>query len=268
MPKPLTHESTGLSPFELEFGYQPRLPWDWSQKSDLSGLQPRESLNRAEAQQFLRRSHSAWKWAVQNIKLSQERQRTQANKSRREPDFGVGDEVWVINPSWVTERPSVKLDWKRRGPYKVIGLVGHSFKLDLPPSIKVHPVFHADKLRRYTRDPLPGQDPPRPDAIEVEGSLEYEVDSILASRVRYSKLEYQVSWKGWDRDPEWYPAANLKNSAKLLAQYHKDRPQEPPPTRLETWLITPDSESIPEHKDDNTPKWIPKQRVLQRPQRR
>jgi hypothetical protein len=43
--------------------------------------------------------------------------------------------------------------------------VGHLFKLELPPSIKVHPVFHTSKLRRAAiTEPLRGQhtDPPPP----------------------------------------------------------------------------------------------------------
>jgi len=35
----------------------------------------------------------------------------QANKYRREPDFTVGDMVWVMIKNWKTERPSRKLDY-------------------------------------------------------------------------------------------------------------------------------------------------------------
>jgi hypothetical protein len=42
------------------------------------------------------------------------------------------------------------------GPYKVLEQIGHSFKLKLPESIKVHPVFYIEKLRKDPRNLLPG----------------------------------------------------------------------------------------------------------------
>jgi len=53
------------------------------------------------------------------------------------------------------------------GPYEILEQIGHSFKLKLPESIKVHPVFHAEKLRKDPRNPLPGQTNPAYDPIEV-----------------------------------------------------------------------------------------------------
>ena len=41
------------------------------------------------------------------------------------------------------------------GPYKILEQISHSFKLKLPKSIKVHPVFYAKKLRKDLKNPLP-----------------------------------------------------------------------------------------------------------------
>jgi len=60
--------------------------------------------------------------------------------------------------------------------YKILEQIGHSFKLKLPESIKVHPVFYAKKLCKDPRNPLPGQTNPEYALIEVqEGEEEYEV---------------------------------------------------------------------------------------------
>ena len=38
--------------------------------------------------------------------------------------------------------------------YEILKQIGHSFKLKLPESIKVHPVFYAKKLRKDLGNPL------------------------------------------------------------------------------------------------------------------
>lgn len=48
----------------------------------------------------------------------------------------------------------------------------------------------------------------RGEEVGPERDVEWEVEQLLASRVHYGKLQYQVRWKGWSADPEWYPAAD------------------------------------------------------------
>ena len=87
------------------------------------------------------------------------------------------------------------------GPYKILEKVKHSYRLNLPQSIKVHLVFSPNKLRKASNDPLLGQhnDPPLP--IQVNGEDEWEVDEILASKTIWGSLYYRASWKGYDPNP-------------------------------------------------------------------
>jgi len=78
---------------------------------------------------------------------AQTRQRIQANKHRRKEDFGIGDYVMVTTKHWNLRRPTRKLAEQSVGPFRIMERVGNAYnKLDLPDSIKVHPVFDCAGL--------------------------------------------------------------------------------------------------------------------------
>jgi hypothetical protein len=47
---------------------------------------------------------------------------------------------------------------------------------------------------------------PELEPIKINGKQEWEVEKILAVRLRRKKLEYQVQWVSFDNDHNWYPA--------------------------------------------------------------
>jgi transposase InsO family protein len=230
----LPQETTGLSPFMIEKGFQPRVSFDWKEPE-----QPRRlTTNEQEGREWVSRMHKIWEFARSNIFNSQLRQKAQADKHRREVDFEVGDHVLVTNRNWSIGRPSRKLGHQAEGPYKIIEKVGNSFKLELPEGMNVHPVFSPDKLRLAARtEPLPGQtiDPSPP--VLINGNQEWEVQEILDSRIRWKKLYYRVQWLGHDPDPTWYPAENFSNAPRRLKEFHDRYPnKDGPPELLDQWL--------------------------------
>jgi transposase InsO family protein len=248
----LPQRSTGVSPFYVDNGYEPRISFDWH-----NATAPRElNLNRRQAQHWVKDLQKAWNVAKEGIEEAQEQQRAQANKHRREEDFGVGDYVMVTTKHWNLRRPSRKLSEQLAGPFQISEKVGNSYRLDLPESIKVHPIFAPEKLRNATHsEPLEGQlQDPQP-AIEVNGQSEWEVEEVLASKLTRSRLFYKVKWIGFDEDYEWYPASDFKNAPYRIRDFHTRYPEQPgPPKRLPKWIEAADSdEFLEDHEEDDRP---------------
>ena len=236
----LPHSSIQMAPFELLHGRLPRTSFDWNTPEASS---PQEQLSHQKAQEVARRMHGALEMAKENMAKAQIKKEQDTNAHRRAIDFQPpsdlepGDKVYIITKNWKTDRPSHKLDNQLAGPFPIVCRVGHSFEVQLPDYMKIHNVFSPDKLRKDPGDPLPGQVNEPPGPVVVQDEEEYEVQEVLASRLIRNQLQYRVKWVGYDEDPEWYPAFNIRNAPHKLRDYHLANPtQAGPPRRLPQWL--------------------------------
>ncbi|ESZ89752.1 hypothetical protein SBOR_9865 [Sclerotinia borealis F-4128] len=187
----LPHDSLGqMTPFEVLYGYPPRVEWDWKEHNS----DPLDKINIQEAREFATRAHGAWEFARNQIQHAQDRMAQQHNKHRREPDFKVGDMVWLDSRYYKTQRPSRKLDFPITGKYEIVEKIGQSYRLALPATMRIFDVFPPEKLRLAPEDPLPGQINPPPYPVNITGEEEWEVEEVLASKLRYKNVFYQVSW--------------------------------------------------------------------------
>ena len=98
-----------------------------------------------------------------------------------------------------TSRPSSKFDYTKLGLFKVIEKVRScAYRLDLPATMKIHPVFHASLLEPTLSNPIQGRSQPPPPPVVINGEEEFEVENIIDSRLNRRHLEYLVDWKGYD----------------------------------------------------------------------
>lgn len=245
----LPHASIGMTPYRLKYGTDPRTSWDWDTPK---GANPRETLNRNEAKAVAERMHTAWDHAKVNMAKAQEEMSRHANRRRRAIDWDVGDQVYLSTKNLKNSRPSRKLGQQWVGPYTVLEQIGHAFRLDLPKGSQIHDVFSPDVLIKAPNNPLPGQRPPEPSSEVIDGLDEWQVEKILAVRLRRKQLQYQVSWVGFDPDPEWYPAANFENSPHKIREFHAEYPNLPgPPRDLPRWITAWETgESNYDHRKD------------------
>ena len=103
------------------------------------------------------------------------------------------------------------------------------YRLDLSDTLSgLHNVFHVDKLYPYRGNEVNGEIPeePAPIYLEEEDEPEYEVDKILDSRIRWRRIEYLVSWKGYDASHNsWEPVKNLARAKRSITAFHKKHPE-------------------------------------------
>jgi len=230
----LPHSAIGMTPYRMIYGSDPRQTWDWQNPS---ASKANERLNHKDALALATRMHDAWKIAKDNMEKAQDRMRFAVNQHRRKIDWEVGDKVYLDTQNLASERPSRKLSDKWMGPFTVLEQVGSSYRLELPKGSRIHDVFAPNLLCKDPQDPLPGQEPPKPPGIPVNGAEEWEVSKILASKLQRSTLKYRVQWIGHDPDPIWYPASNFMGSPHKLKEFHQAYPKQPgPPKLLDAWI--------------------------------
>ena len=96
--------------------------------------------------------------------------------------FRKDDLVLLEATNLQTMHPKAKLAPQHYGPFKVIWASPTNCKLKLPPSMKIHPVFHNSLLKPYieTTQHRPNFACPPPDIVEGEEG-HYKIEKILAS---------------------------------------------------------------------------------------
>ena len=124
-------------------------------------------------------------------------------------------------------RPSKKLEPNFIGPFKITEVVNdNAFRLELPSTMHQHPVFNADQLKTYTPSPpiFSGRTPPRPPPLLVDGTEEYEVESILDYKIDRKTPKWLVKWKGYPLDDAtWETKTALKHAKDILSAFEANR---------------------------------------------
>lgn len=222
--------STRHAPFHATYGFHPRSSV-FQVTPGVSDVLPSNDVGFKI--QSLQELHEVLK---DEIRMAQRQQASQYNNHHRPtPSFNIGDQVFLSSRNIRTTRPSRKNDYTHLGPFEVVSRVGsHAYRLNLPSSMRIHPVFHVSLLSKQSQDlpDIPGRTQAPPPPVEVNDEQHYEVESILDSRTRHRGLQYLVKWKGYDNPAEntWEPASNLWNAQDSVRDFHAEYPNRPGPT--------------------------------------
>ena len=206
--------SSKHSPFFANYGHHPRTP--------LSLLTPPTTpLDDPVANDFVHRMSNILHDIQDHLRLAQERQAHYANQHRTDRTFAVGDRVLLdlrfMNITGST-RTTHKFLPRHQGPYRVVARCGPAaYKLDLPASWKVHPVFYVGLLKPYIdpRSAFPDRITTSAPLHDADGEPIYVVERILdkrfVGRTPNRQLEYKVLWAGYPESAAtWEPPSHLR----------------------------------------------------------
>ena len=88
-----------------------------------------------------------------------------------------------------TTRPCDKLDYQWLDPFVIIARINDAtFRLDLPPHLQIHPVFHSSLLEPCRTSSISDHIVPPQPSIQLVDGPEYEVAGILDSKIVHNEL--------------------------------------------------------------------------------
>jgi hypothetical protein len=135
-----------MSPFESLYGRKCNALVSWDNPSD------RELVEL----EFLKKMEEQMLTIKKNLKASQDRHKSYADKNRTHREFKVGNHFFLkmkANRSSLKLGNCTKLVARFCGPFEILERIGLiAYMLALPASMTVHNVFHVSLLKKYITD--------------------------------------------------------------------------------------------------------------------
>jgi len=223
------HTSVSNTPFFLNYGRHPRMPFSSEFDHTMRPHVPAASEFAADLQETLNRAK----------KSAQDRQQAYYNQNRPEVTYHPNQLVLLSTQNFY-QGQGRKLMPKWMGPFSVIRMVGPvAVKLQLPEHMRCHNVFHVSQVKLYRiRD---GEEPSfstPPLSADTDGSPAWELERIVhhrpvliqKGRRKIQTFEYKVKWAGLPQVEDEYLSAEVfvDGGLQAIKEYWSKLGLEPP----------------------------------------
>ncbi|KAJ4701711.1 Retrotransposon protein, putative, Ty3-gypsy subclass [Melia azedarach] len=199
--------SIQMAPYEALYDRKCRTPICWDEVGERRLLGPEIVQDTNEKILVIR----------DRLKTAQDRQKSYADKRRRQLEFVVGNYVFLRVSPWkgiLRFGKRGKLSPRYMGPYEIIKRIGQvAYRLALPSELsRIHNVFHVSMLRKYVPDASHILDS-QPAQLEENLTYEEEAVQILDSREQQLRNKtiplVKVLWRNhnveeatWEREDQ------------------------------------------------------------------
>ena len=213
------HTATKSTPYEILYGYPPFLHIPYFPKDS-----PVDAVNN-----FLCKREQILHAVKKNLQNARHRMIQLANKHRSERQLAIGDLVYLkLQPykqKTLGRRHSKKLASKYYGPYEVLARIGIvAYKLKLPISTSIHPVFHVSLLKKKvgnrevhpTLPDLPSEPLLLPQAILDRRMVKKNLQAATQLLVHWAGLTLaEATWEFADELALRFPQFDLEDKVYL-----------------------------------------------------
>ena len=202
------NSTTGLSPNQILLGIEPILHPSEHHRTNNKAMERR-----------IERMEEAWEQATRAIN----------RKAAITPpaQYKLEDQVWLKATHLKLPHQGSKLNPKWYGPFKILNVISSvAFKLDLPVSWTIHPIFHASLLTPYVKMCAHGPNYSQPPPDLIDDKEQYKVEQIRNHwhHGHFRMLQYLINWQGYpESDNTWEPADQV-HALDLLQEYHRHWP--------------------------------------------
>ena len=184
------HESTGKTPFELNFMDRRAIdPLEWAVAQRLRGRKKEGENNNDDARRLLADYTAMWAEVKTRLQQEQAKREKYANQQRRPVTYRVGDRVMLSSENIRAKAGKFKDKWL--GPYSVTRVAnnGGAVTLDLPADLRrLYPTITVSRVKPYvlSRYDWPGRQQIEGTGVELEDEEDgdvYEVEAIIGKNI-------------------------------------------------------------------------------------
>ena len=146
-------QSTQESPFFLLYGRDPRLPTD-------AALSPSSAHQQLDLQEYgielVEKLSGAWELAKNNVKKAQRKQKVYYDRKTKQPQFAVGERVFLLKPSEKTGK-NRKFARPFHGPYRIVEINPSNASIRRVDKPQEEPILVALSRLRRCPDEIPDE---------------------------------------------------------------------------------------------------------------